>query len=285
MIDIRNYNSKITEVSKSILLELSALLKEYIDNIVLIGGWAPYFILKKYKSKETEFEHIGSVDIDIALDIKKIPDLDKVYESIRHKLERNGYKIRKSKNNQSIPHSFEKRIGEMLIHIDFLASEYGGTGKAHRHQRVQDIMAHKARGIDIAFKDNEEFEIEAFLSNKAKYRGKIRISGIVAILIMKIIAFDSDISRTKDTYDIYSILKYYKGGVTSVIDEINHYSKYGLVKEALGKLPPLFGTIGSVGPTSLADFMLPENINSEDWEFYRRDIFELIQNFLKRVKR
>ncbi len=284
MVDVRVYDLKTVETSKSILLEVSALLKEYREKFVLVGGWAPYFLLKRYKPKEAEFEHIGSIDIDIAFDLKEMPDMDEVYESIRQKLERNGYKIRKSKDGQLIPHSFEKEMEGMIIHVDLLASEYGGTGGRRRHQRIQDILARKVRGVDIAFQANEKFELEEYLPNKARYKLQIRVSDVVAVITIKAIAFNTDITRTKDAYDIYSVLRYYKNGVASVIDEVRPWLKHKLVREAIEKLSSLFSTIDSVGAVGLADFILPEARNSGDWEFYRRDAFELVQEFLKGLK-
>ena len=284
MANIRVYDSKTVKISMSILLEVSALLKEYRDNFVLVGGWAPYFLLKRYKPKEAEFQHIGSIDIDIAFDLKEMPDIDEVYESIRQKLERNGYRIRKSKVGQLIPHSFEKEIQGMIVHVDLLASEYGGTGKWHRHQRIQDILARKVKGLDIAFQDNEKFEIEGHLPNEARYKLQVRVSGVVAVLTMKAIAFNTDITRTKDAYDMYSVLRYYKNGVDSVVDEVKPYLKHKLVKEAIVNLSSLFSTIDSVGIVGLANFILPEARKSEDWEFYRRDAFESVQKFLKGLK-
>ncbi len=281
MVDIEAYNRRTVEISKSILLEVLILLNEYKENFVLVGGWVPYFLLERYKSKDVEFNHIGSVDIDIALDHKSIPDLDEVYESIRQKLERNNYRIRKSRDNQPIPHSFEKEIQKMLIHVDFLASEYGGSGKQHRHQKIQDILAIKARGIDLAFQNNEIFEIEGLIPNKARYRTEIKVSGVVAVITMKAIAFDGDKSRTKDIYDICSILKYYKEGVGSVITEVKPFLNHKLVIEAIKNLSFLFSTIDSMGPIVSADFVLPGRAGSEDWEFYRRDSFELIQDLLE----
>lgn len=280
MADIRTYDPKTVEISKSVLVEVFALLKEYRDNFVLVGGWVPYFLLERYKSEEAEFEHIGSIDIDIALDPKGMPALDEVYESIRNRLERNGYTIRKSTDNQPIPHSFEKEIQGTVVHVDFLASEYGGTGKQHRHQRIQDILAIKARGIDIAFQNNEKFKIEGLLPNRASYKIEVRVAGVVALITTKAIAFEHDISRTKDAYDIYSILKYYKSGVSSVIAEVKPSLKRRLVMEATEKLSPLFSMVDSVGAVGLADFILPEDRESEDWEFYRRDAIELVQEFL-----
>ena len=47
------YAREVTEASKSALLELGLALKRYHNEIVLAGGWAPYFITKDF------FPHCG----------------------------------------------------------------------------------------------------------------------------------------------------------------------------------------------------------------------------------
>jgi hypothetical protein len=58
------------------------ILGEYREQMVLIGGWVPFFL---FGSK-----HVGSTDVDIALDREQITD--DVYKTIRQHLEKRGYK-------------------------------------------------------------------------------------------------------------------------------------------------------------------------------------------------
>jgi hypothetical protein len=51
----------------SVLLELTRLLGEYRDGIVIIGGWVPALLL----SGSAE-PHIGSTDVDLALDHQRL---------------------------------------------------------------------------------------------------------------------------------------------------------------------------------------------------------------------
>jgi hypothetical protein len=70
-----------TEASKSALLELGLSLGKYHDDIVLAGGWAPYFITRGY------FNHCGSIDIDLVLATEIVAR----YDTIREILEGLGY--------------------------------------------------------------------------------------------------------------------------------------------------------------------------------------------------
>lgn len=58
----------VSAASTSVLLELMAILGAYRDALVLVGGWAPYFLIETSKRPDDKFEHVGSIDIDLAVD-------------------------------------------------------------------------------------------------------------------------------------------------------------------------------------------------------------------------
>jgi hypothetical protein len=282
MSTIRDYDPLKVGVSKKVLLEIGSILKEYQKDIVLVGGWTPYFLLEKYKPENLEFNHCGSLDIDLAINFISLPKADEVYRTVSEIIKRNGYQER-VKDGAIIPYCFERDVEGNVIRIDFLTQFYGGTGKSHRTQPAQDILARKAKGCEIAFKCNEPFLIEGMLPNGAKHKTEILVAGVPAILTMKGYAFSNDISRTKDGYDIFSLLKYYKNGISSIKDEVGVFLSNKLVLTALEKIKDLFNELESVGATAVADFIV-ENKNSPDWEFQRRDAFETVQSFLKVIK-
>ena len=66
------YKSKEVDISFSLLLELMDALKGYGSDVVVIGGWAPYFLLKSFS--DANDEHVGSLDADLALNFRGIPE-------------------------------------------------------------------------------------------------------------------------------------------------------------------------------------------------------------------
>jgi len=156
------------DTSFSLLLELMDSLKGYGSDVVVIGGWAPYFLLKSF-SHATE-EHVGSLDADLALNFRGIPE--EAYETLLETICRLGYGQRKNTAGKSIPASFEKTVtvGSVpyVMQVDFLAGEYGGNAKSHRHQRVQDMLAHKARGADVVFDQFYPEDLKGRLLNGAE---------------------------------------------------------------------------------------------------------------------
>ena len=85
MVTRRDYTAEGIEAARSVLIELVHLLGEYKDDIVLIGGWVPEVLLPHDSGS-----HVGSMDVDIALDHQKIQE--EGYRRIEDLLRGRGYR-------------------------------------------------------------------------------------------------------------------------------------------------------------------------------------------------
>lgn len=278
MVDYRRYDERTVAASQGVLVEVFSLLQREGPQCVLVGGWAPFLLTERHKPRDVEFSHIGSVDIDIALNCEGMPGIDEVYAGIRERLERVGYHPRRARDGQPLPFSLERETGSVGIHVDFLAPDSGEPGR--RHQRVQDVMAMKTRGCEVAFRNNEPFEVEAVMPTSARHKVSIRVAGPAAMVTMKALAFADDPGRLKDAYDICSVLRYYKAGPASVAAEFRPFLGSAIVEEARGKLAESFRAMDAVGPVGLANFRLPEQLGTPDWDLERRNGYEAVQRFL-----
>jgi hypothetical protein len=79
-----DYNAELVTAAHSVLLELTRLLGEYRDDIVVVGGWVPALLFP-----ECTVLHIGSIDVDLALDHRKLQEAG--YRTIRALLLSRGY--------------------------------------------------------------------------------------------------------------------------------------------------------------------------------------------------
>jgi hypothetical protein len=176
---------------------------------VLIGGWVPYFLLEKYKYPGEYDQHVGSLDIDVALDAFSIPETD--YKTILEILAGRGFYQRKDALGRDIPASFLKRVAlkngkEIEVRIDFLAPEYGGTSKKRRHHLIQDMLARKGRGTDIVFNHADVIHLSGPISNGANIELDIKVANVVACFVMKGVALGERTSE-KDAYDLYMLAR------------------------------------------------------------------------------
>jgi len=259
-----DYSERQVEAARSVMLELSRLLGEYRDDIVLIGGWVPELLLSG---------HVGSIDVDLALNHLKLQEAG--YATIEKLLLSRGYR-----KGEEQPYMFYRTVNvngeEIDVEVDLLAGEYAGTGKTRRHQNIQDIKARKARGCELAFELASEVTISGSLPNGGKDTVNIRVASIVPFIVMKGMALH-DRLKEKDAYDVYFCLKNYPGGMEALIEEFRPHMTHGLVREALGKIAGKFATHEHVGPVHVADFLAIED--AEEREFLQRDAYERV-NYL-----
>lgn len=271
MVTRTDYNTIAIQAAHSVLMEIIRVLGEYRDKIVLVGGWVPQIL---FQNKDEL--HIGSIDVDLALDHKRITD--EGYKSILDLLVNRGYQRGKQ------PFIFHRKVDiegiEVNVQVDFLSGEYAGTGKSHRNQRIQEIQARKVRGCDLAFNDPIELTIEGNLPGGAKDSVVIKVASIVPFIIMKSLVLDERL-KEKDAYDIYYCLRQYSDRLDDLVAEFKPYLNNGLIQEGLTKLAKNFATVGHTGPKFVAAF--EEVTNLEDCIMIERDAFERVNYILQKL--
>jgi len=276
---------EMVRASMSVYLELMTILGAYRDALVLVGGWVPYFILERYGQEDTDFQHVGSIDIDIAVDHRRVsPDQ---YAPIVDRLERHGYRQRLNRLGQPIPFSFERMVvlegeREVDIAVDFLAGEYEGTGESHRHQLVQnDLLARKARGCDVVFDYCFDYELSGVLPDGAENTVQVKIADVVGCLTMKGITL-GERYHEKDAYDIYSVIAHYRGGPGEVALVVRPHLNNALVREGADKIAETFQSIRSMGPVGVGRFLASD---SAEQQRITADAFVTVGEFIKVLKR
>jgi hypothetical protein len=268
-----DYSADAIEAARQVMLELARVLSEYKDSIVIVGGWVPELLLTAAGVK-----HIGSNDVDIALNHSKISETG--YRTIREHLLKRGY-------TQHLDQPFvflrtvEINAQNITVHVDLLSGEYGGNSKKRRHQRVQDVLPRKARGCDLAFDNYVEIKLEGKLPGGAHDAAIIRVAGIVPFIIMKAMAL-ADRIKEKDAWDIYFCVSNYPGGLDSLAEAFRPHLSNGLVQEGLHKIAGKFASPEHIGPTSVADF---DGLRDEDARAIRqRDAYERVNKLLTLLK-
>lgn len=273
MVTRRDYTAEAVEAAKSVLIELTHLLGEYRDHIVLIGGWVPELLIPQEPRP-----HVGSMDIDLALNHVKIRE--EGYKLIEELLASRGY----YQEDDKPPFIFFRDVplGNSIIkvQVDLLSGEYEGTGKKHRTQAIQGIKARKARGCDLAFDMVREISVEGEIPGGGLDRVTIRVASLVPFLITKGMALD-DRLKEKDAWDIYYCFVAYPGGIDALAEEFRPHLSHGLVQEGLTKIAKHFSSLKALGPRFVAAF--EEADDAEELERITRDAYERINAFLKRL--
>jgi hypothetical protein len=163
------------------------------------------------------------------------------------------------------------------VEVDLLSGEYGGTGRSHRTQPVQDVRARKARGCDLVFEHFRPFKVSANMPDGARNEVNIKIAGIIPFLVMKGMAL-WERYKEKDAYDIYFTLLHYPGGIEELAKIFGPIKSNKLVCEGLGKIRAKFISTEAPGPVWLINF---EDVDDEEErERLKRDAYERVNAFL-----
>jgi hypothetical protein len=254
------YSKSITECSKSVLIEILRTLGSYRDYLVLTGGWAPYFILEKFGEGS---QHCGSIDIDFVLN----PDLIdlKVYETIVSLIQKRGYRPYVAGDGEVLPYRFYRSVKSPLdsveyrIEVDFISEpavvERLSPDKFLAVQR--DLQAVVIRGSSVVFSHNFEHKIQGVLPTGAETEVVAKVCDVAGCLATKGLALKGRY-KEKDAYDIYFVLRYYKGGPKKVAEEVHGFLNESIIAEALKEIRDKFRTVRSEGPFQVAYFLAPE---------------------------
>ncbi|MFQ5752723.1 MAG: hypothetical protein ACE5HI_12065 [bacterium] len=264
-----DYPELAVKAAETVMLELMRILGEYRDNIVIIGGMVPRYLIP-----EADEPHIGTTDVDLALDHRHLSE--EGYRTIHELLTGHDYV-----QDTDQPFIYRRQISiddnKITVQVDLLSGEYGGTGKSRRTQKVQDVRPRKARGADLVFDHPENIEITGILPGGGKDKAIVKISGIIPFIIMKAMAM-RDRLKEKDPYDIYYCLQYYPGGPQKIAELLAPVINNKLVQEALAILAEKFESPKHVGPVHIAEFM--EIDDSDDKERVQRDAYERVRSIL-----
>lgn len=267
----KDYNELAVRAAHSVLLELVRMLGEYRNDIAVVGGWVPTLLFE-----DAEEKHIGSIDVDIALNHLTIDDA--VYRTIHDLLISRGYKEGKQ------PFIFFRTVNidgtDVEVEVDLLAGEYEGTGKSHRTQFIQDLKVRKARGCELAFEQQDEKVVKGELPGGGKDSASVKVAAIAPFIVMKGMALHDRI-KEKDAWDIYYCVKHYPGGNEKLADDFQQHLGNKLVLEGLNKIAEKFVSVEHYGPTSVANF--DEITDPEERAFRQRDAFERIHDLLTRL--
>lgn len=265
-----DYSEGQKEAAHRILVELVNIFKEYEDDLRIVGGWVPDLMFPGEG-------HIGSVDVDVL--INHLTLHDEGYQNMARILQDSGYREHPDKY-----FSFVKTVEvegiPYDVDVDILAGMYGGTQSKKRSQHVQGIKALKATGGNFAFDfPPQKIHVEAKRPDGAYDVANVSVVAVVPYLIMKAAAMGR--GKAKDAYDIYFLLKHYRGGIKELAKEFQPAENRKLVLEMKEKLAGKFASADHAGPKDVADFLGLDD--DEDIALIKRDAYEQIQALLNLV--
>jgi hypothetical protein len=266
--DAREWDPNVL-ASHAVLVEVLTILGAELDKLVVVGGWVPELLFPGRG-------HIGSLDVDLALDGRKIQLA--VYDSIRKRLIAAGYQPASSSGGV-----FFRDVagGTISVRLDLITGEGTVPKEQEPHALIQDMVVGKLRGTDLALDHAVDITLTGALPDGAVNQVRLRVASIVAFLCMKAHALNER-KREKDAYDIYFCLRAYDGGPAALAETLRPLLGQSLVDEALAILRSKFAAIDRVGPQWAAQVA---SEHGEDFDQVARDAFERMRVFLETLGR
>lgn len=280
----QTYGPGVTAASRSVLLELITLLRAYRDALVLVGGWVPYLLLEHHRRPQDRFVHVGSIDIDLAVDPATVNEPR--YATIVELLRGRGYRPILGRRQDGLPCAFERIVQSPLtnksytIRVDFL-TPFGDQGRKPVLPVQDELVARKIKGCELAFRHHMTVNLTGALPDGGELTVPLRMADVVGCLAMKGIVL-GERYREKDAYDIYAVIAHYQRGPRDVADTVRPHLEDGLVREGLTGIQRAFATRRANGPAWAAAFLVHAMFGQER-ERVTTDAFMMVSEFTRLV--
>ena len=265
-----DYSDRQIEAAHRVLVDLGQVLAKFEDCLVVVGGWVPDLLLP-----DADEPHIGSIDVDLALDASKLND-GRYADILKLLLDTKRYR-KGAKDFQLVVTVDLKDDGKPLeVEVEFLAPK-DVKMKKRSPKLLTDFRVLKADACGVAFHAPIELPITGKSVRGAKNTVRLRVASLADFLVMKAHAIGGR-DKPKDTYDLCYCLDHFPGGVASLAKawETRHREKD--VARAVEILREKFASMDAFGPHQLVEFHAAPD--AETQAMHARRAYEIVQKFL-----
>jgi hypothetical protein len=271
-----DYDERTTAAVKSVLVEMGQILGSFKGKFAVIGGAVPWLLLEN-----EEMAHVGTLDIDIALDAAALKDDDE-YKALIESLMENGYAQRTELKKFQLVRTVDPKDGGPPIDVivDFLMPRDVALTK-NKPALIGNFAVQRADGADLALRFSELVAIDGAMPAGGKNRVEIAIASIPALLAMKGYAIQNR-HKQKDAYDIYYCIRNYEGGPQALAELCKPLLAFPEAKQGYLNIAGKFDKPDGYGPTSVRKFVEdPAILGDRTPDQWQQDAFGQVQAWLK----
>lgn len=264
------YSPRQTEAARRVLIDLGQVLAAFEDCLVVVGGWVPDLLLK-----EADEPHIGSIDVDVALDAEKLGDgryaelVEALLKTRRYHQTEEAFKL-----YADVP--LNDGEADVRVDVDFLKSS-DAKFKKNKPKLTRGFRPLDAEGCSAAFDHPELVVLSGQMIGGTKNKVQFRVASIANFLVMKAYALMKR-DKPKDAYDICYCVEHYPGGMEKLANSWKARGDEKHVTKAVEILNEKFSALDAFGPDQVVEFF--NSSNSDEREMQARRAFELVQRFL-----
>lgn len=248
-----DYTPEDTTRSESTLLTVWAILREFREDLVLVGGLVPRYLCRRSAGRL----HAVTMDVDLGISLGLSSGL---YETTGTRLTNSGFDF---KDNR-----FVKTTGQATLFLDFLTDKPDAA--APDSVMVDDIPVSAAYGVQRALEIFREIDIQGCDVFGAEVTEKVRVCEVGPYVCLKLRAYGNR-GQSKDVFDFIRCVRDYDKTVDKAARLFHEEKGKNLAYEsALQVLEERFTGEKSKGPVQYADFCLGGlDDESSDLDFKR----------------
>jgi hypothetical protein len=264
------YDSRQTKAAHRVLIDVAQALAAFQDCLVLVGGWVPYLLLP-----EAHEAHVGSIDVDLALDAKKLYD-GRYAELLNVLLATRRYRFGEKPFQLVTDVDLEDGDKPVLVEVEFLAPKEVKLRK-NNPKLLQGFRVLQADACSTAFREPVRIPLEGRDIQGAKNRVHVPVASLPDFLVMKAHALGNR-DKPKDAYDIIFCLDNFPEGMQIVAAAWKKRGKDTEVKRTIEILREKFRSVEDFGPMRYVEFFDSPDVEAQAMQ--ARRAFELVQMLL-----
>ncbi len=271
------YDLRTTEAVKRTLIDVAHILGSYLDHLVIVGGLVPTLIVTA-----EDAPHVGTSDIDLGLDAKKLSK-DNAYVEVIRLLEQGQFHRNDEPEHADLKEfqmatlvDLHDQAPPVKVELDLLIQK-GVRLKRHRPVLVENLRTLQIRGIDLALQHTQLVTIKGRTRNGSLDQATLRVVRPEAFLMMKGLALKGR-REPKDSYDIYFMIRNAEQGPAALGRSCRALQSHPDAEDGYKAICEKFEMQDSYGPSDVLNFLRGQDERDDDE--IRVDAFRQVQAWI-----
>jgi Nucleotidyl transferase AbiEii toxin, Type IV TA system len=265
-----DHTDRQVSAARRVLIDLGQVLASFGDAIVVVGGWVPDLLLP-----EAEIGHVGSIDVDLALDAVKLQD-GRYADLLKVLLDTRRYASGDKDFQLVTIVDLQDREAPVRVDVEFLASA-DVTLKKNQPKLTEGFRVLQFPAFAAAFANPVSIELAGPMISGVRNTVQLRVAALPDFLIMKAHAIGGR-DKPKDVYDFCYCLDEYPDATSLVASTWRSRLDDPLVGDAIRILKEKFRAVDDYGSQQLAVFH--DSVDTRERAMHARRAFELVQKLL-----
>ncbi len=270
-----DYTERQVTAAHRVLIDVGQVLASFSDCMVVVGGWVP-----DLRMPDAEPSHVGSIDVDIALDAARL-NTGRYAALLKVLLETRRYR----QGSKSFQFVTDVDLGDgektVQVEVDFLAPTEVKLIK-NRPKLLAGFRVLQTEACGAVFRSPQSLVLTGKTIRGADNTVRLHVASVAEFLVMKAHAIGGR-DKPKDSYDLCYCLENYADGIEALAADWRAQRKNKVYVKAATILKEKFAGPEAFGPQQVVEFHNASDAETQAMQ--ARQAYEAVQRFLYLVKR